>query len=1540
MLRNNLSKLVLFAIAIVHVFCVSGRMEGTQSGLGTTAPAAHWLVSDRGLSEGSSLSARRALEGEDGAEEGLEKIRMFRSARTKRNFKTKSVLKKLSGPEVKKRGLERFNKFHQRLDYVMTQMPDSGEVQKRFEVTFANICDSDRMAGLSSSMSQYITDVFEKSQLKMATTNEVLKKDLLRHYKSILNYSAVLNKYTEKVITSFVVVYFGVRMQTILAYIASILNQVYVVDLPKNPGSPEVAAFQKSLTTYMFKEETLGNDVATMSSLVLALRSEALKAKYYDVTFKLGSIKASEEDIKLRREKDGRIVKDTCSAVLSILSVYLNNNQAVAKAMNTIFDQVAHSHSYFTQFLDLYSPFVVSGYDDVGQLADLNRKQGTEPTVPVILDCTELKGAKVYKDIFSFISFNKLGVDLNEPATLFKAKEFFFKGYFTQIVKEVPAEAKELVQWDLFLLHGESSQILDLTERYRHFGLTSLSFHHQFLSDFSVVLFYDFADIKPLSYRQAGIFSFKLRPNKPTKPQQDGLIQASDFLTLLDILYKGYLSLRLDKSHQLSKFDKTTMNAVKSTDVYRDLMALFTSEQGVDSLVSRGYLSTGDLVRYYLQVVNYLCAKLGAECKIADPSPGMEKVIIKYRVTRYDIVKVTITETILKIYTRVKKDEMVQKMKDALAKIRFVVVPEDCRGLPAKVPACAPVIEVYKSFMGYIKEVFKLPDNDMVSLVMEFTFEYVQEDLGKDSTQEVVYLYFFHFFLMCRGSGECPMTVPEFDGLKFWPKFLERVKGYFVRQTQDKNMAGFLRGFLHVLVHDDQRYKLNADKPNHFIVQLTESQFQFIEELYFFFIFQEAEKDDKKKLPRLQTDIADNLKRLSRILGVADKNMYSSFNEFQAKMRLDETKVVRGDGKAAVPRDWKVRTSNGIFEAIMVYSRLTLFLSGAKFFQTFDVKNYQMFGQTENYPYQNPFTVLFNYFALLHELADKNKFYLQHVNGFLYKQVKGCMQHTSELDFKTTETCALSHRKYAELFYFVQFNYRQTSQNSLIPLAKYTDDNVPPVHVRIFVSSVIGYSTYFEAFENDCAENSTIFCLILKLTAIVRDHVISTDRNQFTPEQFENKLFSALPDTVTDKDVMRVKFAMLGASEVVSYMSLASQTTDRFVSFADFSKQVDHKSKSPEIQEDLKRLAVLQAKGLFSLKTESEKKELSFYLFRSFYKPVKNNGEKKGLLAVNLELQNDMAKLTAFFSIGSAVYLDYLKVFLVFSPPSGYDKLAQLIISQDVFLQIPKMNMHTFDEELKSLVAFLNCDQLENLDFKNKLFHKKCPQAPAPATKEKAPLYLKKVYLFFSKNSFDVLKNDLKQDDDESKDNDLVNPNVDMLKNGVRIRIEDYLLKKKTDTRPETDKIKAEISKMSTTKEAQVEDSTTVVTKEFDVDISRPSFTSNFELSKRLEFQEMKRVEADEIAKELLKYETAMDKSLTSTIKDQNLSSRFSATKTSNYSPQNDIQLEERRMNERSSQVLEQRSYASITLRKSSVSRVQTSSVFSQNVQSPKRISV
>jgi hypothetical protein len=1464
------AKIGLFAITFVCIGVAAGTVA-ENSLAGMTELGEQPLLFERQLAGEATITTAPETE------ESLEKNDVMTSTQNQAEFKIdyKEAFKKLDAGQVKKVGLARFNKFHKRMEYVIGRMPNAEEVQKRFQITFENICDSKRMGNIQLSMSTYITDVFEKSQLKMQSTNAVLKDTLLKHFIQINSYTTTLNKYTEKIVTSFVTLYFGVRMQTILAYIASILNQKYIVKLAKT-GTPEVDSFQRALTFYMFKKETLESDLTSMNELVLAYRSDALKSKYYEVNFSSGNIKASPGDITTRKQKDEEVIKGTCSAILSTFAVYLNNDQAVKKSMTDIFKALPSSYGFFKQFLNLYAVYVVGGYDDVGELLDKGGKPGTEPT-KVIQDCKEFKGTKVYKDIFSFVSFNKIGVDFREDKTKFTAREFFYRAFFTNVKKGVPSEAEQLVEYDMFVLHAKSDENIELEELFVRFGLLNLPFHYLFMNDFSVVLFYDFPEVKTLSFKQ--YYMFRTSTPKPTELQVKGMSQAEDLLTILTMIYKTYVYMRFNIKDELSKYDKVAMNQVTAVQVYTKMLAILTDEAHVAKLVENAYLPLTDFASYYLHLLNYVCTKLGKTCTI--PEGPVLKIIAKYKIVLRTIYKITIIETILTIYKKYKEGDKIQQLKDKLTKIKFIKFQEQCRDLNAKIPACKPVIDVYVIFIKFIMEVFSLKEPGVVDQLMEFTFSYEQQDLGEE-TQEIIYLYFFSFFNVCiKKGGQCPMKAAEFDGLGFWVTFLKRVKRYYSEAIFSDDLKGYLEDFLHGYITNPKRY---SPSTGHFIIKLTESQFQFIEELYYFFIYKEYEKNPKwpqtkaaMTLPKFQARMVERLQRLSVIFGVVPTNIYKTFAEFEKKMKMEEAKVMRSEVAVKNPRDWKVRTQNGVFEAILTYSRLTIFLKGALFFKTFNPKDRSLFAIHDEYQFQNPLTVLFNYFSMLHDLADKNKFYLLHVNGHLYRQIKECLVHTSKFDFVTSDACQFSHRKYAEMYFFVQFNYRMSSQNQNIPLAKNYDESIVPTHIRIFIASVMGHSSYLGLISQECSlPPNTIFCIVLNLSILVKNHVVSTDKEQLTTQQFENKVFGLIPDNLNDADITKYRFSLLGASEVVSYLSLRSQTTDRFTSFADWSTESTATSKDPAIQDNLKRLKTLQTKGIFRIAKENKGDIdlLTSYLFRSFYKPTKTQGETKGSFGVSLVLKVGVSKLKEFLQIGSVVYVNSLKIFLVYAPRSMYLQLASLIVDQDIFLQIPFLNVHTFDFELNSLTQFLDCDQLQpgSVNFKGKKVSLECKAAPGKPDIKQSKFYLDKIYNFIRKNNESIRKNDVKQVIDDNKEDPIAKPNYDSEKNTVTSKINSWMKGTTKLLIEEKRKRIDEIKKMPTLTEKEVNvEIVSVEVKRKPVIIIRDPEPTAFNSVKIQETQEIAKSETTSMFKTITSREGTAMPDFAKTLTDSNV---------------------------------------------------------------------
>jgi len=331
--------------------------------------------------------------------------------------------------------------------------------------------------------------------------------------------------------------------------------------------------------------------------------------------------------------------------------------------------------------------------------------------------------------------------------------------------------------------------------------------------------------------------------------------------------------------------------------------------------------------------------------------------------------------------------------------------------------------------------------------------------------------------------------------------------------------------------------------------------------------------------------------------------------------------------------------------------------------------------------------------------------------SIFYQKVKDCLKSTSAGAATGTEECnGYSHRKFAEIFFFVQALYiRNLSANDLkkkdLPhFTTYYDETKPIVHSKIFMSMYFEetISELMKEIADYCDVQKIYtgkdkklifskldrFCVDLHIFNIVYDHIKSSDTAGLNQASFMVRLLSILQTPFTDSDLTKLKFALLNTGEIMDYISISPMHLDRYYNLFDTSK----------IDKDNDALKNLGTKRLDIL-TQNEIEIFGNYLYRMFGKLDYSIAEEPTAAAVQALLEVDIATFKEFLTYSNAANYNQFKTVFLFASPTQYIKIAKILSSDDKFLQVVLMNNFGSDDKNEKILMYVkSLDQNSFLD--------------------------------------------------------------------------------------------------------------------------------------------------------------------------------------------------------------------------------------------------
>lgn len=365
------------------------------------------------------------------------------------------------------------------------------------------------------------------------------------------------------------------------------------------------------------------------------------------------------------------------------------------------------------------------------------------------------------------------------------------------------------------------------------------------------------------------------------------------------------------------------------------------------------------------------------------------------------------------------------------------------------------------------------------------------------------------------------------------------------------------------------------------------------------------------------------------------------------------------------------------------------FLTDKSEYFEFFTKFIDFFEHYENIPKEskgahgNYHSVFLNFYSFLVTLRSNMDKKVEYPYEYVLNKLEKCLIFTEKIENTKSvlnSYCTMSHRKYAEMYYFYKVYLIRNKKVQNIDLKPYQSSSYD-THIRLLLNFMIDYPEYRTAFKTGCnAVEKTPICLAEELFVKLLAYVHS-------PKAISDDLRKILAESSKGNDV-NFKLEVLGAFEAV-YLNIHNSN------IKDYEKILDLKSKLLTMNIDLLNFG------------ENDVEALTNYLMRTYRKLVFNKHEAPVAQAIQQILsgpQNTKEWIKDSFGNymvhAGVAHLDYIKLFLQMSAThKEYKRLAEFIISTHSGFSLIKINSVEYDKDLANMIenAFIFYEQTQSV---------------------------------------------------------------------------------------------------------------------------------------------------------------------------------------------------------------------------------------------------
>ena len=324
--------------------------------------------------------------------------------------------------------------------------------------------------------------------------------------------------------------------------------------------------------------------------------------------------------------------------------------------------------------------------------------------------------------------------------------------------------------------------------------------------------------------------------------------------------------------------------------------------------------------------------------------------------------------------------------------------------------------------------------------------------------------------------------------------------------------------------------------------------------------------------------------------------------------------------------------------------------------------------------------VYMNFYTFLNTVRSEIYQDVENPHEFVLERLEHCLLYTENIEKLTVHSydanCKMSHRKYAEMYYFYKIYLLANHKPVAVSLSPYPQTKFD-AHSRIFLNFVREYPS--PAFEDICkATPKEAICASSHFFRILSNYVQNDKLSA-------NYLVSEIKKVYNKEDPVQ-KFHFLAGVEALNLhlvrgnmkiweriMSLMKELTKAHMDFFNFQ--------------------------------DSDIPMLSNFLKRTYRKLVFSDKEARVAMAVQKILEGEYNPMFIKDSFGSylvhggIVYLDYVKIFLLLSTTTAeFDRIAKFIVDSKSGNSLIRMNDPQYNNDYDIILSRVGNQELSLKD--------------------------------------------------------------------------------------------------------------------------------------------------------------------------------------------------------------------------------------------------
>lgn len=1185
-------------------------------------------------------------------------------------------------------------------------------------LTFATVCDKTLMSSVESWIDQYCAKEFYTSRTSSLQTAVKLYEDVKIQVTSLSAYKAQVELYSDEVFSEMSRYFFLHRQRFVLNFLNNVLGFNIKIDTTyKEIKNAKTLRFLELLKTSAFSVQTLAN---TADSYMLEVGLfYAFAYKKFSTSWTLQTLVGFKPNMA-DKGVDGRTeyywyqllesIQKTCSMVVRITYLalgYENDLTPAAELAKMTGSMKTTMTSYVETFFNKFNRLLFRSLNNNGQVLteevqktiqsnDPNFVSG--PIWPVYLPACGDEYSKpelVYANQIDLLIKIKIGFESSavlKPDFRRCLTFNFFKSF------QVAQGTFTSLDFDSTVFYGFGKEPITY-EILSRFKENKQKLHFKFYQDLDKIGIEGMKDFAPsdCTFFMREWLDGKGKLEAEQKGEQSNeykLWRENDHINIMITgIYRVYLFLR----------EKTTIVANSPNDleakfIYGYIFQALTKKETVDLFLKSGYMNVADFVNYWLPMVLYSCHKSGqGDCAFDEKELGL--IVDTYGISlKLIIVKITITKKIETWIVKRTMTEYITNIVKLLISFNFGEILKKCWIAEQKTFN----VECVEWKGGYVK------------FTQNFLFVYFGSKSQHLANVKLTIAGINHFLSIAIDGPPQPKMKDLF--ISFWVYFIREMRTWssgkakppaYYDQITVIEIFNHLRLMLRergkvpiplgqaealfTLLRLSKSITVGASTQMGINIKIdTEYEFQLIMAFIYFGLFQTVttkeystaynigQEDAKKEVISIMNWIIAKNQGLAQTLKRTDAGSWATY--FQSAL---------------------AENAKGDWEILGIIVHMECFLSTFSFYTTFKFSNdqYRNF-MTEKY--QNPTVVLINFLLLTAKTAVTyyglpNNFYT-----YVWTHLDNCMSFAATYDGSKPETvkeCKWSYRKYAELYYFVKYDFQEVlNQKTGTELVHFHKSSEILIHHRLFFAIAYSSANISPKITAQCQRlKETDFCVVWDSLAVVYENVRSTSPNPKTPAELFNILAGIYQIEKTKHITENMRFNLVSMCECLDYFLGGKPLNyDRFAVWMDpykFNGMAETGMSAHGLT--LYKDAIWDLPGADDKNKgyvfATAKSYMTKYLKLSYFKNVLE-GHEYPLRSASKLVMGDTKIFNRIIQFADTVNLFAVKALLIFCRTQAEFEMASTIFFEtNRILQAPYMNNPRRDSLIDLVIKAVSC---------------------------------------------------------------------------------------------------------------------------------------------------------------------------------------------------------------------------------------------------------